>query len=319
MRALVLLSSLALMGAGCARASAAKEPVAAAPAYDRGFWDLWGDGQAELDGYRLTTPRYGEQRKGQAVAVFVTETFAKGERVKSDPGRRPASDEMPVLKLNLKKSFQTGVYDYDVMTSAWVGLVPHAGRVQGAPTKVSFSAQEWCGLVHHQLSFDDGKAREVLHSYFDGEADKQAVLDAPNGGLVEDVLLMWARGLAAPVLAPGASTTVPFLPSLTRARFAHVPLAWTKARIARAPGAKPVTVPAGTFDVEELTVSVEGGPVHTFFVERAAPRRVVKWTTSDGEAAELLGSARMKYWELNGEGDEKALARIGLQPQAPPR
>jgi hypothetical protein len=316
MRHLVLISALALGGTGCGRAAAATVGTTTSPAFDRAFWDLWGDGQAELAGYRLTTPRYQEQRTGRAVAIFVAETFSETDRVKADPGRHPKDDEVPAFKLNLVKSFQTGVYDYDVMTSTFLALVPRAGRPPGAPLKVSFSAQEWCGSVYHHLLFDDGKARETLHSYFDGEGDKIALMEAPNGGLVEDALLLWARGLAAPQLAPGAAVVVPFLGSLNRARFAHQPLAWTRAKLAREAAPRSVVVPAGTFDVEVLTVAVDGGPVHTFFVERAAPHRVVKWTTSDGETAELTGAARMKYWELHKEGDEAALARIGLPPPA---
>lgn len=68
-----------------------------------GFWKHWGDGQAELSGYRLIQPRYGQPRLGQAVLIFVTETFSERDRVKADPGKHPASDEFPVMKLNLKK------------------------------------------------------------------------------------------------------------------------------------------------------------------------------------------------------------------------
>ena len=36
------------------------------------FWKHWGDGQAELNGYRLKQPRYGVVRDGTAVMIFVT-------------------------------------------------------------------------------------------------------------------------------------------------------------------------------------------------------------------------------------------------------
>ncbi len=35
------------------------------------------DGKAELDGYRLKVSRYGEQREGTAVMIFVTEPFSE--------------------------------------------------------------------------------------------------------------------------------------------------------------------------------------------------------------------------------------------------
>lgn len=37
------------------------------------FWEHWSDGRAELSGYDLVQPRYGEKRHGRAVLVFVTE------------------------------------------------------------------------------------------------------------------------------------------------------------------------------------------------------------------------------------------------------
>ena len=36
-----------------------------------GFWEHWGDGKAELNGYKLVQPRYGEKRRGEAVLVEV--------------------------------------------------------------------------------------------------------------------------------------------------------------------------------------------------------------------------------------------------------
>jgi len=102
--------------------------VAPAPAFDAAFWKQWGDGQAELSGYDLTFPRYGQLRRGVAVTIFVTETFSNTLRVKADPGKHPPSDEFPVMKLNLIEDYQTGVYDYNDMTSSFVALAPVNGR-----------------------------------------------------------------------------------------------------------------------------------------------------------------------------------------------
>src|SRR6185503_7282151 len=85
--------------------------------FGNAFWKRWGDGRGELAGYDLTFPRYGSLRKGVAITIFVTETFSHSLRVKSDPGRHPASDEYPVMKLNLVQDFGTGIYDYNLMTS----------------------------------------------------------------------------------------------------------------------------------------------------------------------------------------------------------
>ena len=79
MTRLALLLSLSL----CACAPVVADDVALSQAA-AGFWDHWGDGSAELAGYRLTQPRYGQARRGEAVFVTVTEEFTRATRVKSD-------------------------------------------------------------------------------------------------------------------------------------------------------------------------------------------------------------------------------------------
>jgi hypothetical protein len=301
------------------RAAPSSNAVFPSPDYDAVFWRTWGDGQAELASYRLVFPRYGALREGVAVAIFVTEPFHEGARVKAE---RPSSSQpevFPVMKLNLMQDFPTGVYDYNLMTSTFIALEPVNGRPAGAAAKVSFSAQEWCGHVYHQLLFDSGAIRDVSHSYFEGEADAQGKLDYPEGGVSEDALLLWARGMAAPALEPGDSVEAPLLTSLARARLAHRPLQWSKATFARSAANAPQTVrvPAGSFETDVLTVIVPGGANWTFHVERASPHRLVKWESSDGQSAEMVANDRMKYWALNGPGGEQALERLGLRRRSP--
>ena len=64
--------------------------LAASPTPAQDFWKHWGDGRAELGGYRLTQPRYGSARPGSAVLIFVTEDFSDGPRVKSESPRSQA-------------------------------------------------------------------------------------------------------------------------------------------------------------------------------------------------------------------------------------
>jgi hypothetical protein len=289
----------------------------AAIAYGDPFWRHWGDGRGELSGYDLVFSRYGEARRGTAVAIFVTEPFSQSVRVKADPGKHPKSDEFQVMKLNLVRDFPTGIYDYNVMTSAFVGLEPRGGRPAGSPTKVSFSSQEWCGHVYAQALFDRDAVRVVSHSYFDGEADQSLRLPGAPDVLAEDALPLWARGLAAPVLAPGATREVRLVRSLLVSRLRHLPVTTEGARLERSAGSTSVTVPAGTFEVETLSATIAGGRTWTFWVEKAAPRRLVRWTSSDGEDARLLGSDRLAYWQLNRAGGEAALERLGLTARAP--
>ncbi len=333
-RASLLLVSLMLIGISCATTppaepagevgstnmNTASEAGMPAPepetsAYGQEFWKVWGDGQAELTGYTLRTPRYGSLREGTAVTIFVTETFSNEARVKADPGKHAKSDEFPVMKLNWMEDFPTGVYDYNVMTSVFLALQAVNGRPAGRSSKISFSAQEWCGHVYQQLLFDQQGIRSTLHSYFDGEGDEQRDLPAPREGLSEDELLFWARGMAEPRLEPGQSRSLPLLPSLKRTRFAHEPLGWKEVRLNRADAPEPVEVPAGLFQVNVYSAEMPGGFTRTFYVETESPHRVVKWTSSDGESAELLKSTRLKYWELNRPDGVERLRELGLSPR----
>jgi hypothetical protein len=105
---------------------------------------------------------------------------------------------------------------------------------------------------------------------------------------------------------------LPFLPSLLRSRLGHRRLAWGEATVTRAQDAARVTVPAGAFQVDTWTVAEKGGRTVTYSVEAAPPYRLVRWTADDGEEASLLGSDRLRYWEMNGPGGEKWLKNLGL-------
>lgn len=323
---LAVISALLLAASCTGPTTGSREPAAVAtpatdaadvPKFDSAFWSHWGDGKAELAGYDLTYPRYNELRSGVAVTIFVTETFSNSLRVKADPGEHPASDEFPVMKLNLIQDFQTGIYDYNNMLSSFVALAPVNGRPAGSITKASFSSQEWCGHVYDQALFDATSVRTSLHSYFDGEADQRREIEYPPDGISEDALLFTVRGFARPVLAPGETRTVRVLRSLQSSREAHVPLAWKSALISRSDTSQTVTVPAGTFEVELWWVEPAAGVKKTFYVEKSAPHRIVRWESNIGERATLLGVKRLEYWKMNNKGGEEALRELGLLPRPP--
>lgn len=291
------------------RIAAAAVFLFAASASGDDFWAHWGDGKAELNGYRLTQPRYGAPREGTAILIYVTEDMSDSLRVKADPGKHPKQDVYPVLKLNAIRDFQTGIYDYNVMTSVFARVSP------GWPlAKLSFSSQEWCGHFWHQLIPRGGRVAGVSHSYFDGEADGGQDLELPPDGVFEDLLPILLRGLGMAYMKAGESRTVPYLPSLLSARLAHKPLAWGRATISRAAGSLAEVVPAGSFEVTQWSVAEQGGPTTTFAFEAAPPYRLIRRSSDRGEDAVLLGSTRLPYWQLNGPGGEKYLREMGLTP-----
>lgn len=265
----------------------------------------WHDGQAELDGYRLTVQRYGEEREGVAVMIFVTEPLRLSTRVKADdPSERP-DDVVDVLKLNFVRDFQTGIYDYDTMTSVF------SATSDLELLKVSFSSAEWCGHVYSEMVTADDQLELLTHSYFEGESGRQE-LDRPSGGITGEELFVLLRGLKGDFLAPGEQRTLPFLPSAFVQRLHHRPAEWIRATVRRAEVTTPVSVPAGEFEVSRYEIEIADGRKGSFDIESAWPHRIVRWSLAPDVEGALTGSLRTPYWQENREGDESRLEALGL-------
>jgi len=294
-----------------ARATAAEKTSA--------FESHWQDGKAELNGYRLTITRYGEQRKGTALLIFVTEPFSTSKSVKLDHPEKAHGDTFEALKLNFVRDFQTGIYDYNTMVSVFV-------RSRDiSPVKTTFSSAEWCGHVYEELLYEPRHIADRTSSYFENESRTQRIRRFEDE-IAEDNLHVVLRGLRKDYLKPGERRRVHFLPGTFYRRLTHTPLAWTSALIERSRGTESVSVPAGRFESSVYTVRVDDGREGRIWIESAYPHRVVRWawrpaapSTGKGRAlaegtdsGELTGSARLPYWELNGPGDESQLKKLGL-------
>lgn len=278
------------------------------------FWKQWGDGQAEVAAYDLVIPRDNELRRGVAVSIFMTENFSNTRRVKADASKNSASELGPVMKLNLMKDFRTGIYDYHDMLSAFGALAPTNGRPAGVLTKVVYSRQEWRGSTFNMALLDKSRVKITSHNYAVGESDQQRELAMQPNAMTEDGLWFWVRGWAQPVLGPG---DVKALPYLTSAEPGKDLLQWTNVQLKRAPLTKKITVDGQTLDADLYTAQVMNGVRKDFYVERGGQRRILRWDFSTGERGQLIKSARLKYWELNGKGGEAALKQLGLLPRPP--
>ena len=292
-RASFLLASLALLAVRTAHADQ--------------FDSHWHDGKAELDGYRLTVTRYGQERAGTAVMVFVTEPFSKSKHVKVDDVKANPADTFDALKLNLMRDFQTGIYDYNTMTSVFVRSDTFE------PVKVSFSSAEWCGQVYGELIFGAKDVRGSYASYFEGESGP-VTLGRPAGGIAEDELFIRLRGLRKDFLAPGEVRMFAFLPGSFYSRLSHHRQEWIQATIKRGKQKQTLTVPAGTFATIVYDVHISDARSGTFWIEDAYPHRIVKWSLLPDVNGELTGSTRLAYWRLNAEGNESYLKDLGLIP-----
>ncbi len=251
-------------------------PTKADARYGTEFWETWGDGFAEISVYDFQTPRDGELRDGESIAIFSSEK-AVGQ---------------PTIQLKWQRNYQTGISDSSEMNVSDLSLVG------GVLAKTSFSRQSWDGHVFRETLF--GKGGMVL-----GE------------GVSEDGLLFWARGMGAPFLAAGESKDVPFLTGLRSAQDAGQPLAWTRINLTRGAESQKLAVAAGDFEVDTYSAQLANGKSYVYYVETAAPHRLVRWQFSSGEAGELYSSERVKHWELKRPGGEAALRALGLERRAP--
>lgn len=170
------------------------------------FKDYWYAGEAEITSYKLEQARYGELREGTAVMVYVTEPFDADQQVKADYDK---ASNIPVLKLNATKNFNTGIYPYSIMQSTFypVGNNQHA-------LKVSASIQEWCGQVYSQINNRD--ALEFMsHSYFQSEGDQNTTL---SKAILENEL--WTQLRIDPKSLPTGNIEV--IPALEFIRLMHI-------------------------------------------------------------------------------------------------
>ncbi len=177
------------------------------------FKDYWYSGEAEVSSYELEQARYGEIRKGKAVLIYVTEDFLPDAQVKAD---NQNATNIPVLKLNTTKNFNTGIYPYSIMQSVFYPVSNNKHAI-----KVSSSMQEWCGHVYTQLNNRD--TFEVMsHSYFEGEADKNFSL---NKAILENEL--WTQLRMNPKSLPTGNLEI--IPSFEYTRMRHTPVKAYKA------------------------------------------------------------------------------------------
>lgn len=273
------------------------------------FEALWYDGQAEVNGYRWQGSRYGELRTGEAVAIFVTEPMGAKEHVKVDRPETYRGEVLTVLKLNLVRDFQTGIYDYDTMVSVFA-------RVEDfAPLKLSFSSAEWCGNVYEQLDLGpQGVALDVA-SYFQDESARKT-LPAKAGGILGDQLFVWLRGLRGHVLAAGETRVLPYLADSFERRLRHAEASWGELTLTRETALASLRVPAGAFEAVVYRLKASDGREGVVGIEAAYPHRLLSWSWARGsevlDSAELTGSRRMKYWELHAEGQEALRKELGL-------
>lgn len=242
------------------------------------FKSHWFDGRAEISSYELTQSRYGEQRQGKAVLIFVTEDFLKEAQVKAN---QKSKTTIPVLKSNRTKSYWTGIYPYSIMSSSFNSLRTKHPLIKGVA-----SIQEWCGQSYLQLNATKEGFSYTSHSYFEGEADQQLTLEM---AITEDDL--WNLLRFDPQQLPVGEYKL--YPSLERVRLNHIEMKTEDVIGELKPGEYVLKTPATG---RELRIQFDP----------AFPYTIEGWTekfTDKGDdftsTAKRIHTERRQYWAEN--------------------
>jgi len=269
------------------------------------FKDYWYQGKAEITNYDLQQARYGEMREGTAVLVFVTEEFSKKNHVKLDAPSRNPKDAIPVLKLNMTRKFNTGIYPYSMMMSSFT---PIDLKKNPNVLKVTNTSQEWCGHTFMQLNLGKYSYDSQLFSYFESEGDEKTRLERT---FVEDEL--WSKIRIDPSSLPQGNIDI--IPSTTFARLKHIKFKNEKAIANLKEKGNEMHY---QLDYKNLDRKL------TIVFEKAFPHQINSWeeTYKDGYGAGAKTlttkgtrkkSILLDYWSKNRNEDDHYRKELGLE------
>ncbi|HEY5692522.1 MAG TPA: hypothetical protein VIS49_13785 [Cyclobacteriaceae bacterium] len=264
------------------------------------FKEYWYAGKAELNAYTLVQSRYGEQRSGKAMLIFVTEPFSKSKQVKLDNPEATAGDKVTVMKLNYTKNFVTGIYPYSMMLSVFTPVsrnqYPHS-------LKVTMTSQEWCGHVFSQMNLKGNRYDVSSYSYFEKEGDVKFTVDKI---LLEDELFNMIR--VDPENVPQGQIRI--LPGLFFTRMKHENLNPIEAKLSK------------TETESETTYSIKfPSRLLTIHVAKSFPHQILGWVEElkEGENIMLTKATLDKtlvtdYWRKHNNEHLPLRDSLGLSP-----
>jgi len=269
------------------------------------FRKYWYAGDAEITSYKLEEARYGEIHKGDAVLIFVTEDFSKSKQVKLDYPDRNPKDKVPILKLNLTKKFNTGIYPYSLMQSVFT---PVDTKKYPNSLKVSTSSQEWCGHTFTQLNLNGGQYKVKGLSYFETEGDMEQKVDK---AFLEDEI--WTKIRLSPNDLPKGE--IKMIPGTLYSRLGHQALKVEKAQAT-------LEAVGQQYTYKILYPSSNRSLSITF--NQAFPHEITNWEESKTSGfgasrkqlttkATLNKSIKLDYWSKHDVKDLALRAELGLE------
>lgn len=277
--------------------------VVLASATDSQFNDYWYAGKAEICSYDYTINRYDEPRNGYNVFVFVTEDLSASKQVKLDDPIKAGNDRVPVLKLNALQRFQTGIYDYSMMSSIFTPV-----DIQNRPRslKETTTVQDWCGHVFTQMNLKGDKYHIKSFSYFEMEGDQESDTEPAlmGGAMLEDEVFTRLR--INPASLPTSSIKI--IPNLTYTRLRHKPIAAVGASIDIKDGEAGMKICTVNYPTIKRRLEV--------YFEAAFPHKIKGFVEYDGDKkmseAKLKKSIMSDYWAKHDLKSDPLRKSLGL-------
>ena len=274
------------------------------PAAFNAYWYANG---AELSRFELRQARYGAYHSGDAVMVFVTESLNRHTQIKAD---RPGPQDIPVLKLNAVRKFNTGIYPYSTMTSVFSPVETVTAPV--LPLKITTTVQEWCGHIYMQLNREDAGWRYAARSYFEADGERD---DRFGPVFPEDAI--WNLIRIAPSQLPQGAVTV--LPGTLFSRLTHRRLKPQQAQARLQMGSHRDANGRNLLQYTLNLTDVQRRLVIWF--EEAFPHRIEGWEehgrTPQGKKmvtrARRTHLLRLEYWNHHFNRDRALRLRLGLR------
>lgn len=241
----------------------------------------WDDGQAEVCRYDAEREIYKQPRPFELVQVVVKEPYDPATRTKPAAPRPGTVDALKLVRIEDAPSGR--LYRYRQTLTLRVDR-----RDPWRLLDAACGSQEWCGNTFALLAPRGPALVKHVHSYFDGEGDREEAFAA--GTLLEDQLLVALR--ARPV-DRSIERSLPLLGSLVANKHpAAVPVV---ARI-RVEADETVPTGAGALACGHVKVERDGLPSLEFWIGREAPHVLARWKHGDGRQGTLRSIERTIYW-----------------------
>lgn len=273
------------------------------------IFTYWKNNKAEISSYELKQVRYGEIREGKAVMIFVTEPFLPKSQVKYD-GIRTEEKYVDVLKLNIERTFATGIYTYSMMTSVFTPFL----AIPTSPIKITTSSQDWCGHTFFQLNNRKNEFEVLSYSYFQKFGDEKILLAKDY---LEDEL--WNIIRIDPSSLPLGNIRI--IPSSQSIRLLHLEPSAMNAEaslttfIDQNKGEEFYSYRINYSDAERSII---------IFFEKDIPHKILGWSESNLEVdsngeqrimtteAKLANSINTDYWNKNENADSVYRSNLGF-------